>query len=107
MHLVRYASKYSVNCVLYIETGRKHTKVMYMSVLPRVTKVPREDERYMTPISLDERYMTPISLDGTNNVERFLEIVRNRYLNSEMKTISQETADILGIEIPNEEDTDE
>jgi len=37
-------------------------------------------------------------------VERFLEIVRNRYLNSEMKTISQETADILGIEIPNEED---
>jgi len=97
MHLVRYASKYSVNCVLYIETGRKHTKVMYMSVLPRVTKVPREDERYMTPISLD----------GTNNVERFLEIVRNRYLNSEMKTISQETADILGIEIPNEEDTDE
>ena len=94
MHLVRYASKYSVNCVLYIETGRKHTKVMYMSVLPRVTKVPREDERYMTPISLD----------GTNNVERFLEIVRNRYLNSEMKTISQETADILGIEIPKEED---
>jgi len=93
MHLVRYASKYSVNCVLYIETGRKHTKVMYMSVLPRVTKVPREDERYMTPISLD----------GTNNVERFLEIVRNRYLNSEMKTISQETADILGIEIPNPE----
>ena len=93
MHLVRYASKYSVNCVLYIETGRKHTKVMYMSVLPRVTKVPREDERYMTPISLD----------GKNNVERFLEIVRNRYLNSEMKTISQETADILGIEIPNPE----
>ena len=97
MHLVRYASKYSVNCVLYIETGRKHTKVMYMSVLPRVTKVPRADERYMTPISLD----------GKNNVERFLEIVRNRYLNSEMKTISQETADILGIEIPNEEDTDD
>ena len=94
MHLVRYASKYSVNCVLYIETGRKHTKVMYMSAPPRVTKVPREDERYMTPISLD----------GKNNVERFLEIVRNRYLNSEMKTISQETADILGIEIPKEED---
>ena len=93
MHLVRYTSNFGTNCVLHIETGRKYTKVMYMTSSPRVTKVPREAERHMTPISLD----------GKNNVERFLEIVRNRYLNSEMKTISQETADILGVEVPNHE----
>jgi len=93
MHLVRYTSKYSTNCVLFIETCRKYTKIMYMSHLPRVTKAPREAERNMIPISVD----------GKNNVERFLEIMRNRYLNSKMKTISQETADILGVEIPNPE----
>ena len=93
MKLVNYTSKFSTNCVLHIETGRKFTKIMYMSTLPRVTKVLREDERHMKPINVDDK----------NNTERFIEIVRNRYLNSDLKTISQETADILGVEVPNHE----
>ncbi len=88
MKLVRYTSNIGTNVVLHVDRGRKYTKIMYMGCPPRVVKVLNDEERKMAEIVPDAKH----------TVERFIEFIRERYTGT--KVISQETADILGIEMP-------
>ena len=89
MKLVRYTSRTGTRVVVLLETGRKYSKLITMDMPPRITKVPKEEERNM-------RY---ISLEGNNSPENFLDTIALKYhLLDKKPLISDTVINLLGLQ---------